>query len=138
LNAAFRLMLIVMAGYAAAVIAAPVLVLVLHTLSSVIKGTQPPTQWEQVLAYLMVGMTLTSTYAAAPFLGSIAVLRLLQRHDWITHVLAGALTARCAVFLASSDALQELDDILVPIIVGGAGAGFVYWLVRRHFGWVAA
>lgn len=138
MNAAFRLMLIVMAGYAAAVFAAPVLVLVLHTLLSVFEGTRPPAQWSEVLAYLMVGMTLTCTYAAAPFLASIAALRLLQRHDWLTHVLAGALTARCAVFLASNDAVQELDATLVPIVVGGAGAGYVYWLVRRHFGWIAA
>lgn len=135
MNAALRLLPIIVLGYCASVLAAPFFVMAIDTFTALLGHNPLLAGWEEIFGYISLGVTLTGTHAALPFLMSILLLRVLRRYDWPSHGLAGALTAYCALFLAFGDPMQGVQTNLAAVVLGGACAGIVYWHVRRIFGW---
>lgn len=126
--------LIVLLGYAVAVLSAPFLVLILQTAMTTATGGPPPSDWQDLPSFVIMGVMITGMYSAAPFLCAIGLMRSLRRSDWLTHSIAGVATSYVALSLLSGN-LVPLNLGQVPFLLAGFGAGLVYWLCRRPFGW---
>lgn len=132
---ALRLSLIVLLGYGLAVLAAPILVLLLQSVIAGFKGDPMP--YDSIPTYLLTGTMITAVYSALPFLCAIGLMHWFKRRDWLMHSIAGAMVAYAALAIFSGGLLLA-NVSLLPFLLAGAGAGFVYWLCRRRFGWVPA
>lgn len=134
MNAALRLTLIVLVGYVVAVVAAPFLVLSFQTAIAVGTGGPPPSDWQDLPSFVVMGIMITGMYSAVPFLAAIGLMRYLRRSDWLTHGIAGTATSYVALALLTMN-LVPLDLSQVPFLLAGFCAGVVYWFCRRPFGW---
>lgn len=132
---ALRLGLIVLLGYGLAVIVAPILVLLVQSVLAGFVGDPMPA--DSVPTFLLMGTMITAIYSAPPFLCAIGLMRWLKRRDWPSHGSAGAVVAYAALAIFSGG-LVPANVSLLPFLLAGAGAGFVYWLCRRRFGWIPA
>jgi hypothetical protein len=131
--AGFRHALIVLLGYAVAVVATPFLVLLAQNVISVLPGGPSASNPDGILGYVMTGAMVTGMYAALPFLGAIALMRWWRRRDWPSHAVFGVLVAYAAMALFTEPFAPASQHF--PFLIAGAGAGIVYWFCRRQFGW---
>lgn len=131
---ALRHALIVLLGYAVAVVTAPFLVLTLQTAIAVSTGGPPPSDWQDLPSFVIMGVMITGIYSAVPFLCAIGSMRYLRRGDWLTHGIAGMATSYVALSLFTAN-LVPLNLAQAPFLLAGFVAGLIYWLCRRPFGW---
>lgn len=131
--AGLRHALIVLFGYVMAVVATPFLVLLAQNVISLLPGGPSSSNPDGILGYVMTGAMVTGMYAALPFLGAIALMRCWRRRDWPTHAAFGVLVAYLAMVLFTAPFVPASQHF--PFLLAGAGAGMVYWLCRRPFGW---
>ena len=134
MNVALRATLIVLLGYVAAVLATPFLVLIFQTAIAVANGGPPPSDWQDLPSFVVMGVMITGMYAAAPFLAAIGLMRYFRRRDWPTHGVAGMVVSYIALSLFSGN-LVPLALGQVPFLLTGFVVGVLYWLCRRPFGW---
>ena len=134
MSAGLRLALIVLVGYLVAVVAVPFLVLSFQTAIAVGTGGPPPSDWQDLPSFVVMGIMITGMYSAVPFLAAIGLMRYLRRGDWLAHALAGMVVGYVALWLFSGNLLPP-NLAQVPFLLAGFVAGLVYWFCRRPFGW---
>lgn len=72
-----------------------------------------------------------------PFIVAIAVLRGIRQTGWLAHAIAGLLVSLVAILTTAlgmlANPLSLADNW--PMLVSGAGAGLIYWLVFSLLDW---
>jgi len=126
----------VLVCYILSVLATPPLALVAQYIASAVAGSGiGPTAGNDLFEYMWYGTILTATYATLPAFGAIAVMRLLRLRHWLVHVLGGIFACCVALWAFTGSPAILGDRDVLPFVAAGAGAGLVYWLCRRAFGW---
>lgn len=126
---------IVLLGYGVAVLSAPVFALALSELTTLVTGNGESLAGPAAGTFLFIGIQLTGIYAALPFMAAVALMRLLGLRHWAIHSFSGAAVAYAALALLLGGPPTG-DELNPTFLLAGAGAGVVYWAVRRLAGWL--
>lgn len=132
----WRHVLVVLFCYGVAVVATPFLLLLFQNVISWFPGAPSSSNPGEPLSFFMAAIMVTGMYASVPFLAAIGLMRWWRRRDGLTHATFGALVAYVAMVLFSGPFVPSTQH--APFLLAGFGAGLVYWLCRRPFGWAWA
>ena len=116
-----RTIALVLVSYIAAAICAAVLVLLL------LDAAANMGEW------LVGAIFIVLVAGFVPFVIAIGVLHRIRQTGWLAHTVAGLLVSLVAILLIGPGMLANPLSLAEnwPMLVSGAAAGMIYWLVLR-------